>query len=89
MIITQPVTNEDILCRYDMELLFIALLALPALAIAIALFKYLIVGAVCAFGWANQQGFIGTAVYFACWIFLFPFMLAACVIAGAKISWSD
>mgnify|MGYP003680040802 FL=1 len=72
-----------------METVLLVLLALLALAIAIVLFKYLVVGAGSLFRWASEQGFIGVAVYFACWIFLFPFMLAACVIVGAKISWSD
>ena len=72
-----------------METLLLVLLALLVLAIAIVLFKYLVVGAVTVFAWASEQGFIGAAVYFACWIFLFPFMLAACVIAGAVISRSD
>jgi len=72
-----------------METLFLVLLALLALAIVIVLFKYLVVGAGAAFRWASEQGFIGTVVYFACWIFLFPFMLAACVISGAVISRSD
>jgi len=72
-----------------METLFLVLLALIVLAIIVILFKYLVIGALAGFAWASQQGFIGAAVYFACWIFLFPFMLAACVIAGAVISRSD
>jgi hypothetical protein len=72
-----------------METVLLVLLALLVLAIAIVLFKYLVVGAGSLFRWASEQGFIGVAVYFACWIFLFPFMLAACVIVGAKISRSD
>ena len=72
-----------------METVLLVLLALLVLAIAIVLFKYIVVGAGSLFRWASEQGFIGVAVYFACWIFLFPFMLAAHVIVGAKISWSD
>ena len=72
-----------------METVLLVLLALLVLAIAIVLFKYLVVGAGSLFRWASEQGFIGVAVYFACWIFLFPFMLAACVIVGAMISRSD
>ncbi|WP_443636110.1 hypothetical protein [Candidatus Njordibacter sp. Uisw_058] len=72
-----------------METVLLVLLALLVLAIAIVLFKYLVVGAGSLFRWASEQGFIGAAVYFACWIFLFPFMLAACVIVGAMVSRSD
>jgi hypothetical protein len=72
-----------------METLFLVLLALIVLAIIIALFKYLVTGALSGFMWASQQGFIGTVAFFACWIFLFPFMLAACIIAGAVTSRSD
>ena len=60
-----------------------------ALVIAIYLIKYLFIGAVFLFAWAGAQGFIGAATYFACWIFLFPFMLAASVITGAVLSWSS
>ena len=72
-----------------METVLLVLLVLLVLAIAIVLFKYLVVGAGSLFRWASEQGFIGVAVYFACWIFLFPFMLAACVIVGAMVSRSD
>ena len=72
-----------------METVLLVLLVILVLAIAIVLFKYLVVGAGSLFRWASEQGFIGAAVYFACWIFLFPFMLAACVIVGAMVSRSD
>ena len=61
-----------------METVLLVQLALLVLAIAIVLFKYLVVGAGSLFRWASEQGFIGAAVYFACWIFLFPFY-ASCV----------
>lgn len=72
-----------------MEILVLVGVGIIALLIAIYLIKYIFIGAVFLFAWAGEQGFIGAAAYFACWIFLFPFMLAASVITGAVISWSD
>jgi len=72
-----------------MENLILVAVGLVALVIAIYLIKYLFVGAVFLFAWASEQGFIGAAAYFACWILLFPFMLTACIITGAVISWSS
>jgi hypothetical protein len=63
-------------------------IALTALVVIIYLIKYLFVGAALLFAWACEQGFIGAAAYFACWILLFPFMVVACVISGAIASWS-
>lgn len=31
---------------------------------------------------ASEQGFIGIAVYFACWVFMFPVMVVICIGAG-------
>jgi hypothetical protein len=36
--------------------------------------------------WAAGLGFIGIAVYIACWIFMFPAMVGICVVLGA-IGW--
>ena len=72
-----------------MEILILAVTGIIALVIAIYLIKYLFFGTLFLFAYASEQGFIGTAAYFACWILLFPFMLAACIITGAVISWSD
>jgi uncharacterized membrane protein len=72
-----------------MENLVLVGVGIIALVIVILLIKYLFVGAFFLFSWAAEQGFIGVAAYFACWIFLFPFMLTASVITGAVISWSS
>jgi hypothetical protein len=64
------------------------ILIIAAIVILIYLVKYLFIGALFLFAWAGEQGFIGVAVYFACWIFLFPFMLAGSIITGAFISWN-
>lgn len=63
-------------------------LALIALLIVVYLIRYLVIGAVFLLSWAVEQGFIGAAAYFACWILLFPFMLTACIITGAVVSWT-
>ena len=39
------------------------------------------------FGWAAEQGFIGIAVYIACWVFMFPVMVGICVVLGV-MGWS-
>ena len=72
-----------------MENLVLVGVGIIALVIAIYLIKYLFIGAVFLFAWTGEQGFIAVAAYFACWIFLFTFMLAASVITGAVISWSN
>ena len=38
------------------------------------------------FVWASEQGFIGVAVYVACWVFMFPVMVFICI-AGAIFGW--
>jgi len=39
-------------------------------------------GAMVLLSVAADQGLFGVAAYAACWVFLLPIMLAACVIAG-------
>lgn len=70
-----------------METLIIIAVVIVCLVIGFFLLKYGYVGTLFLFAWAVEQGFIGAAAYFACWIFLFPFMLAAVVITGAIICW--
>lgn len=65
-----------------MEGIVVIVLLILALAIVVLLLKYAFIGAVFLFAWASEQGFIGVAVYFACWIFLFPFMLVASIVTG-------
>jgi|TARA_B110000879_G_C11153414_1_gene505699 hypothetical protein len=59
-------------------LLFIALVAASSLFL----------GATLLLAWALSQGFIGVAVYFALWIFAFPFMLIASIITGLISGWT-
>lgn len=41
------------------------------------------------FEWAAKQGFIGVAVYIACWVFMFPVMIGICVVLGVMGSWGE
>lgn len=72
-----------------MENLILVAVGIVCLVILFFLLRYAYFGALFLFEWAVEQGFIGAAAYVACWIFLFPFMLAACVITGAIICWSE
>ena len=62
--------------------------ALFALGIFIWLCVAAIVGAIFLFAFASEQGFIGLAVYIACWVFLFPVMLIICIIVGIILMFS-
>ena len=54
-------------------LLAVVLLALLPLALWIA--NLIAIGAMVLFAYAGQQGFIGIAIFIACWVFMFPVML--------------
>ena len=44
--------------------------------------------ALALFGWATaEHGFVGAAIYFACWAFMFPVMVAVCLIGA--LFWSS
>lgn len=55
---------------------------LVALSLIVSFAILVFMGAAGLLGWASEQGFVGVGAYVACWVFLFPFMLAACFIAG-------
>ena len=56
--------------------------------IAIYAIVLLFSGSVVLLAWASSQGFIGVAIYFALWIFAFPFMLIASIITGLVSEWA-
>ena len=58
------------------------------LVIALVAASSLFLGATLLLAWASSQGFIGVAVYFALWIFAFPFMLIASIITGLISGWT-
>ncbi len=62
-------------------------IGLIGILVVIFLIVSLFTGAVALLKWAGESGFIGVAVYFACWVFLFPLMLAGCIIAGVWELW--
>lgn len=68
----------------DQIVLFIGVIILGALALLLAfwLIRLGLVGAIFLLGFAAEQGFVGLAVYVACWVFLFPVMIIACLIVG-------
>lgn len=80
-----------------MELLLIAVAVVAGLAVVIWLialafgaldftFKGAAVLSVCA----AEQGFIGLAVYAACWVFLFPVMLIVSLALGViMVKWGE
>ena len=52
------------------------------LVIVLWLIWFLFVGAIAIFGYAGNSGFVGVAVYFACWFFMFPLMIVCSIIVG-------
>ena len=72
-----------------MENLILIVLGLVALVLALCLLYLLIIGAIGLFAWAGEQGFVGLAVYFACWVFLAPVMVVGSIIFGAIDWWSN
>lgn len=72
-----------------MESLITIFLGLLALVIGWYLLTFLVIGAIAIFAWAAESGFIGVAVYFACWVFLFPIMLIGSIIMGIIIKIAD
>lgn len=70
-------TDEGILLIVG-ALLFIFI----ALPIALWLITRTLFGAAFLFAYAGEQGFIGFAVYIACWVFMFPVMLIVSLIVG-------
>ena len=58
------------------------LLIIVAIILGLAGLAALIVGAVALFALAAEQGFIGLAAYFACWVFLLPIMVVASIVVG-------
>ena len=63
--------------------------ALIALVIFIRLCIAAFAGAVFLFAYAGEQGFIGLAVYIACWVFFFPVMLIICIVIGLFLMWAS
>ena len=60
----------------------LVLAGLFVLWLAFKLFVWALRGALHLLALASDQGFIGLAVYIACWVFFFPVMLAIAIIVG-------
>jgi hypothetical protein len=65
-----------------MEQPYLTLVIITAILIALFLLAALVLGAMGIFSLAAAQGFIGIAVYVACWVFLAPIMAGASIILG-------
>ena len=72
-----------------LPLILLIALGFFALSIVICLLILLVFGAIGLFAWAGEAGFVGLAVYFACWFFMFPLMIVASIIFGAVIWWGS
>jgi hypothetical protein len=72
-----------------MQTAILVVAGILALAIAFLLLRLLFSGAVGLFVWASEQGFVGVAVYFGCWVFLFPLMLTGCILFGVGSWWNN
>ena len=59
----------------DNQTLLIIVLGLISLAIFVIGFLFLL-------AWAGEQGFIGIAVFIACWVFMWPVMLGITGVVG-------
>jgi hypothetical protein len=62
---------------------------LALLALAFSLFARMVIIAGLLFAWASDQGFVGVAAYIACWVFMFPIMVAVCLIGALFYSFDE
>ena len=69
-------------------LIVLGAVSLFAFWLAFKLLAKALVVAVSLFGWAAEAGFLGVAVYFACWMFMFPVMALVCLF-GAIFHWDS
>ncbi len=69
-----------------MELPYSVIILLAVLAVTLivglSFLAWAVAGAIVLFAFAANQGFVGIAVYVACWVFLFPVMLVASIVLG-------
>lgn len=63
-------------------------LATTAFALAFFTVKAIYRGAVIFFCWALEQGFVGIAVFVACWFLMLPVTLIACAVVGFSVTWA-
>jgi hypothetical protein len=67
-------------------LILVVVAALFGVSLLIGALVCTVFGAIILFELAAEQGFLGLAAYFACWVFLFPVMLIASLIIGLVIA---
>jgi len=71
-----------------MEIAVLVVVLIFSLALALFLLRFLFIGAAGLFFLATEQGFLGIVAYFACWIFLTPFMIAGCILFATGAWWN-
>ena len=62
------------------------MIVLVLVGLAVGILGRAVLVAANLFGWASEQGFVGVAVYLACWIFMFPVMIIICL-GAAVLMW--
>ena len=84
---------EDVLAFLSNETLWTVIAIVVAVVVGLLLLIFLFIliiwavyFAVDLFRWAAEQGFIGVAVYIACWVFFLPVMAGICLV-GAVVVW--
>ena len=61
-------------------------IVLVLVGLALGIFGRAVLVATNLFVWGSEQGFIGVAIYLACWVFMFPVMIIICL-GGAVLMW--
>ena len=67
-------------------ILAVVFIVLVLVGLALGILGGAVLVAAMLFEWASEQGFIGVAVYLACWVFMFPVMIIICL-GGAVLMW--
>ena len=73
----------------DTAIVITVLVVLLGLALIVSIATILFTGAAKLFVFACEQGFIGLAAYFACWVFLLPAMLIGSFVVGVVTLWAE
>ena len=82
-----------LLLLFSPELLILSFVALALLVWLLlhlrSFIRNTVATAALLLAWAMQAGFVGFIVYVAAWVFMFPVMLALCVLVGLGRTWAE
>lgn len=70
--------------------IFVGIVAIAAIAaawLAFVILRAVYAGALFFFYWAQALGFVGIAVFVACWVLMLPVTLIACAVVGFGALW--